>query len=69
MNIIKEVRIKFNLTQVELSKEMCVSLDTVKSWESSRSNIPPIALKLIKILYGVSHTPKTPSDDSQPDLF
>ena len=67
-NIIKQVREKFALTQLQLAREMCVSLDTVKSWESGRNQIPPMALKLISVLYGVSCKPLHKYDD-QPDLF
>jgi DNA-binding transcriptional regulator YiaG len=67
-NIIKVVRKTFNLTQVQLSKEMCVSLDTIKSWETGRNPVPPLAKKYIFIRFGITFNPR-PKVDNQPDLF
>lgn len=45
MNVIKKLREQLDLTQVELSKLLDVSIDAVRSWESGRRNPNKFTLK------------------------
>lgn len=46
-DIIKELRLSYNLSQVQLAKELSVSKQTVSNWENN--NILPSIEMLIKI--------------------
>ncbi len=48
--LIKELRLRLNLTQEKLAAKLCVTFPTINRWENGRAKPSPLGLKQIEDL-------------------